>query len=95
MRGLVNENQMLIGDRRGSCSYLPVRLQKRNKYMVDNSDCVLCCYNGATEGGTYNTVRYAEKSGKRLLFIDLGENAANGKRDKLEFVSEITDKAKK
>lgn len=75
--------------------YTAYCMQKRNKYMVDNSDCVLCCYNGATEGGTYNTVRYAEKSGKRLLFIDLGENAANGKRDKLEFVSEITDKAKK
>lgn len=64
-------------------------MQKRNRYMVDNSDCVLCCYNGAADGGTYNTVKYAEKCGKRLIKIDLSPNAKNGARD-VKFVYRIT-----
>lgn len=33
-------------------------MQKRNRYMVDNSDCVIAVWNG-TNSGTGNTVKYA------------------------------------
>jgi len=74
-----------------SAYYTAYCMQKRNKYMVDNSDCLLCCYNGATEGGTYNTIRYAEKTGKKLLFIDLGNNKENGKKETLNYYSRLTN----
>lgn len=41
-------------------------MQKRNRYMVDNSDIVIAVWDG-TPGGTENTVRYAEKLGRKIL----------------------------
>ena len=43
-------------------------LQKRNRYMVDNSDIVIAVWDGSS-GGTELTVRYAEKTGKKILPI--------------------------
>ena len=51
--------------------YTPYCMQKRNEYMVDKSDAVLCCYNGAKSGGTYNTIKYAKRKNKPLFIIDL------------------------
>lgn len=51
--------------------YTPYCMQRRNEYMVDGSDLVLCCYNGASSGGTFNTIKYAKKQNKKLIFIDL------------------------
>ena len=40
--------------------------QKRNKFMVDSSDCVLTWYDGR-KGGTRNTVDYALKNGRYVI----------------------------
>ena len=38
----------------------------RNRYMIDNSDTLLC-YLRSNRGGTYYTVRYAEKLGREII----------------------------
>ena len=38
--------------------YTPYCMQNRNKFMVDNSSCVIS-YLNKEKGGTYNTVKYA------------------------------------
>ena len=43
--------------------------QKRNKFMVDNSDYVLTWFNGKA-GGTKNTVNYAIKKNKFVLNLN-------------------------
>lgn len=48
-------------------------MQKRNRYMVDSSSAVLAFWNGERRGGTYSTVRYAEKQGKRLIVTELAD----------------------
>lgn len=49
--------------------YYPAKMQKRNEYMVDNSDIVIAVWDGS-KGGTYNCVRYAEKLGKKVIKIN-------------------------
>jgi uncharacterized phage-like protein YoqJ len=49
--------------------YYPAKMQKRNEYMVDNSDIVVAVWDG-TKGGTGNCVRYAEKQGKKIIVIN-------------------------
>lgn len=44
-------------------------MQRRNKYMVNNSDFVLAVWNGKPSG-TGNTVFYAEKQGKTVIQIE-------------------------
>lgn len=39
---------------------------KRDRYLVDNSD-TLVCFLRKKSGGTYYTVNYAKKSGKKLI----------------------------
>lgn len=48
--------------------------QVRNKYMVDNTDCVLTYFDGSA-GGTKNTVDYAKKKGRAIvnLYENFGE----------------------
>ncbi len=41
---------------------------ERNRYMVDRCDRLLAYLTG-TRGGTYYTVRYAQKKGKPVLFL--------------------------
>lgn len=51
--------------------YTPGCYQRRNRYMVDRSSLVICCYHGKT-GGTQSTVHYAEKMGltvKKVEFL--------------------------
>ena len=52
-------------------TYAPDCMQKRNKYMVDNSDVVFAFWNESkNSGGTYNTIEYAKKHNKQLeLFV--------------------------
>ena len=52
-----------------SPAYTPACMQKRNRYMVDRADIVLAVYNGATSGGTYNTLRYAGNLGKPVVYL--------------------------
>jgi uncharacterized phage-like protein YoqJ len=49
-----------------SPGYSSEKMQKRNVYMVDNSDEVIALYNGDKFGGTYNCLRYAY--GKKSVF---------------------------
>ena len=44
-------------------------MQKRNKYMVDNSQIVIAVWNGKPSG-TGNTVRYTQEQGKTVIVID-------------------------
>lgn len=41
---------------------------KRNDYMVDNSDVLICFFNG-TKGGTEYTVKRAIKAGLKIINI--------------------------
>ncbi len=41
-------------------------MQRRDRYMVDNCD-VLVCFLRRNSGGTYYTVKYAERSGKKII----------------------------
>ncbi len=50
-------------------SYKPYLLQKRNEYMVDNSDLVIAVWDGSS-GGTKNCIDYAKKKGKDILYIN-------------------------
>ena len=49
--------------------------QKRNEFMVDNSEKVIAVYDKRKSGGTYNTIKYAQKTGKEVftLNLDFGE----------------------
>ena len=47
-------------------SYTPFCMHARNRYLVDNAD-ICVCYLSRTSGGTYNTVRYAEKKGLSII----------------------------
>lgn len=42
--------------------------QTRNMWMIDRSSRLIACYNGEN-GGTKNTIRYAEKSGLEIINI--------------------------
>lgn len=44
-------------------------MQKRNEYMVDNSDYVIAVWNGKPSG-TGNTVKYARKNNKMVLLLN-------------------------
>lgn len=48
--------------------YHPIKMQNRNKYMVDNSDVVIAVWDG-TKGGTGNCVKYAKSQGRTLVVI--------------------------
>lgn len=50
--------------------YHPAKMQQRNKYMVDNCDILIAVWNGNKKGGTYNCLKYAEKIGKRIIYIN-------------------------
>ncbi len=52
--------------------------QERNKFMVDNSDFVVCWYDGKS-GGTKNTLKYALK--KKCYIINLN----------IDYLDEFTD----
>ena len=44
-------------------------MHKRNRYMVDQSDCILAVWNGRYSG-TGKTVQYAQQQGKPVIVID-------------------------
>ena len=52
-------------------NYTAICMQKRNEYMVNKSDLVLAFWNGEESGGTWNTICYAERSGKQILINKL------------------------
>lgn len=48
--------------------YTPSCMQKRNEFMVDNSS-LLVAYLRQNKGGTFNTVKYAEKKNQIIINI--------------------------
>lgn len=54
-----------------SNSYTPACMQKRNEYMIDNSDFVIGIWNGIENGGTWNAIKYAQAINKDLILIYL------------------------
>ena len=51
-----------------SKEYTPYCMQKRNVFMVDNSG-VLIAYLRENKGGTFNTVKYATKKQKQIIYV--------------------------
>lgn len=49
--------------------YYPAKMQKRNEYMVNQSDIVVAVWDGSS-GGTGNCVRYAKKINKEIIFLN-------------------------
>lgn len=48
--------------------YKPYLMQKRNAWMVDNSDYIIAVWDGSN-GGTGNCVKYAQKEDKQIIII--------------------------
>ena len=51
-----------------SKEYTPTCMQKRNMFMVDNSS-VLVAYLRYEKGGTKNTVEYAKRQNKHIIYL--------------------------
>jgi len=49
--------------------YAPWKMQKRNEWIVDNSDGLLACWDGSN-GGTANCVQYAQRFNKPIWRIN-------------------------
>ena len=47
-------------------------MMRRNRYMVENSDTLLACFNGQP-GGTMNTILMAKRAGLKTFIIDITE----------------------
>jgi uncharacterized phage-like protein YoqJ len=60
-----------------SPSYTPGCMDRRNRYMVDNSSLLIAAFDG-TPGGTYNTCRYARQRGVRIYNILAEKNEYAG-----------------
>ena len=52
-------------------------MQKRNKYMVDQSDLVIAVWDGKKVGGTWNTIKYAKSKEKQVIYIMLCDISTN------------------
>lgn len=51
-------------------AYNVAQLQKRNEYMVDNSDVVIAVWDGRPSGGTTNCLNYANKVNRKIIEIN-------------------------
>lgn len=50
--------------------YAAWKLEKRNRWMVDNSCCTITCWDGTPKGGTFNHYTYATKMrGQPIIHI--------------------------
>lgn len=49
--------------------YHPLKMSKRNHYMVDNSETVIAVYDGSSTGGTAECIRYAKSKDKNIIII--------------------------
>ncbi len=70
-------------------TYYSFCMQRRNEYMVENSDALLVCWNGIKKGGTYSTAKHAIRQGKLLLHVDLREDAPNGANSLIYFKNRL------
>ncbi len=65
---IIYKNMIESADERVVLSerYTPYCMQKRNRFMVDNSSIVIA-YVKRNYGGSYNTVKYAEKQNIKIV----------------------------
>lgn len=42
---------------------------RRNRFMIDHSSSLIAGYDGRKKGGTYYTLTYAKKSGKKVVIV--------------------------
>ena len=52
-----------------SPTYTPWCMHARNRYMVDKASAVLAVFNGKESGGTFETLKYAQKKGKITIIL--------------------------
>lgn len=71
-------------------SYTPWCMDKRNRYMVDKSEKVLAIWNASEKGGTYNTIRYANKKNKQLDYIMLPALKAKAYHKRMNYYIEYS-----
>lgn len=50
--------------------YKPWLMQKRNEYIVDTVDKLIAVWDGVSNGGTANCVKYAQKVGREIIKIN-------------------------
>ena len=50
--------------------YAPKKMHIRDRFIVENTDIMLAVYDGRKTGGTYSTVRSAEKRSKDVVVIN-------------------------
>ncbi len=43
----------------------------RNRLMVDHADLLIAVYDGRKEGGTYQTISYAKRKGRKIVIIGI------------------------
>ena len=53
--------------------YNPIKMEYRNRYMVDNSDIIIAVWNGDKKGGTWNCIKYAQKLKKNIIYVNPNE----------------------
>ena len=53
-------------------SYSHGCMQRRNRYMVDESSALIACFDGRP-GGTMNTLLYAQREGLAIRMLDVSE----------------------
>lgn len=51
--------------------YSPECFFIRNRYMVDRTDAVIAVYDGRKRGGTYQTICYSKKVGRKIAFVHI------------------------
>lgn len=56
------DNVVILSER-----YTKFCMQNRNKYMVDKANLVLAYWNGAENGGTWNTIKYERQTQKNII----------------------------
>ncbi len=66
------ETVLITPEIQGISISLPEAMQKRNEYMVDNSDSMLAIF-GGSPSGTKNCLKYAKEKGKRIDIINPGD----------------------
>lgn len=49
--------------------YHPVKMHRRNEYMVDHCQTLIAMYNGDETGGTAHCVNYAIGQGKHIVYV--------------------------
>jgi uncharacterized phage-like protein YoqJ len=50
--------------------YRPWVYQKRDEWMVDNCEMLVAVWNGEKGSGTYNTIKYAERIGRVIRYLE-------------------------